>query len=47
MREEKRGKIIMVKTGNDVNSGAMNEFLNDKPEDFTLFNLCKGFFKVL
>ncbi len=47
MREEKRGKIFLIKVGNAVNSGAMDMFSNEKQADFALFNLCKGFCKAL
>ena len=47
MFEEKRGRICLIKAGNAVNSGAMDKFSNEKQTNFTLFNLCNGFYKAL
>ena len=45
MCEEKIDKISLIKTGNAVNSGAMNKFSNENQGNFGLFNLCNRFLK--
>ncbi len=45
MCEEKRDKFPLIKTGNAVNSGAMNKFSNENQGNFGLFNFCNRFLK--
>ena len=42
--EKKRSQICLVKAENEVHSGAMDKFSNEKQANFKLFNLCKRFF---
>ena len=45
MCEEKGIKICLIKAGNEVHSGVMVKFSNEKQANFKLFNLCNRFFK--
>jgi|TARA_B100000035_G_C20988406_1_gene548964 hypothetical protein len=43
VREEKRVKICLVETENEVNNEIVDKFSNEKQANFKLFNYVSGF----